>query len=318
MNITLCDDGDICLNHYMEMILVAISTIILTANILQLIFLSQLKQHKGRVFHLSVRLVTCCDVVSSLLRLLTSSCLWRQSVELSYPNILYVRSFITFFNSSFICSMYIFSIADRWLMLAKPFEYENHFFIRNFTKVTIFAFFNNFVSTPSVFIIQYYVSGNLPCYDTVYGMLFCHPSTTHICFIPILLVNFLIITFAVFFFIEYGKMRKRQHIRDHNDRENRQSAHYICLSTLSNLLSSVLWLLTVCFILSQSVQAVPIFKIITILVDQLTGIWNVLALYVVMDSYRNKLKEFISSFLIRRRNMVRVGPALDTSHMPSA
>lgn len=321
MNITLCHDLEVCLKPYMESTLVAISSIVLTVNILHMIFLSHLKQQKGTVFYKIVRLVTCCDIMSSLLCSFTSSCLWRQAVEFSVPYILYVRSFFTFFSISIMYSIYLFSIADRWLMLARPFEYEHHFFIRNFTKVVFSAVINGLVSTPIVFVVQYYISGDFPCYDTEYGVLFCHPSNIHICLSPILLVNLLIITFAVLFFIEYTKMRKRLQANNQDARENRQAADYVCLSTSSYLLSSVLWIITVCFILSGNDQfnhAIPLFKSITMLVYQLNGFWNVLALYAVMDTYRKKLKEILSNYLIRGRNVVRVAPALDASHTPTA
>lgn len=144
-------------------------------------------------------------------------------------------------------------------------------------------------------------------------MLFCQASHLHVCLIPLFLDHVLIIIFAIFFSIEYFKMRNRQHESNHNDRE-KAAADYVYISAAAFVLSSVFWIVNGCILLSYNVEA-RLFKTISVLVDQLNGIWNILALYAVMDDYRAKLKKIIRRNLLRcksKRNVERVEPALET------
>ena len=98
-----------------------------------------------------------------------------------------------------------------------------------------------------------------------------------------------------------------------------QAADYVFISTAAYLLSSVCWIVNGCFILNENIN-VLLFKTITILVDQLNGIWNVLALYAVMDAYRKQVKQMIGIFFLRcknRSNAVGIHPASETSHAPT-
>jgi hypothetical protein len=201
-------------------------------------------------------------------------------------------------------------------MLARPFQYEHHFFIRHYTKLIISAAVNALITVPLLFLGLYFAYGDLPCYDTSYGMLFCDPDHLHICLIPLFLVHFLIIIFAVLFSIEYAKMRKIRHSQyesNYSDNE-KAAADYVLISTAAYFVGSFFLVLNNCITLGN--MEAPLFKSITLFIDQMNGIWNILALYVVMDAYRKKVKQMICIGWDRCKNVstvTRVQPALENT-----
>lgn len=91
MNVTFCDEADMGLNTLMSWIILVITCVIVTANIIHLIFLSTSRQHEGTVFYRSVRIVTCLDITTLVLGTLGTVRVWRDSIELSYHVVLFSR-----------------------------------------------------------------------------------------------------------------------------------------------------------------------------------------------------------------------------------
>lgn len=308
MNITFCDPEDVkdsvCVKSYVEQIILTIGIIIIVANTIHLTFLSQLRQHKGSVFYKTLRLITCLDILTTVWNTTGMLCLWREILEFPYPAVLLTRSLLAFGTAYFKYWVYLFTISERWLILAKPFQYEHHIFVTKYDTWVGIAAFGSLVFISSLYVIPFFAFSDVICYDKGFGGLFCQASHFYVCSVPVALINLPITIFAILFFMEYVRMRKRRHTRDH-DETAKQAAEYVLASTTAYFFNSLFMLVWFSFNNRTEVREL---KPLTIMVDQLNGIWNILALYATMKSYREKVAQMIYSIFAKCKPMRKVHP----------
>ena len=152
----------------------------------------------------------------------------------------------------------MFAICERWLMLAKPFEYSEGLFIKKF---------NWWIGLCSIFcvvlnILTYYVPffiDNLLCYDSAIGMLYSDSlEVSYIISTPYLLLFICIMLAAAFFFAEFNKMKTRLITGTvaTDDMQTKQACNYVFISTILYISVTTFALLGKLFLMLQEPQTV--------------------------------------------------------------
>ena len=305
-NITVCryvdgsEASDICLDLATDQISVWFSAVVLFANIIHMVFIMQLHHHKGTVFYTTLRLTTINDILTSVTNTLLMFCPFREYVVLTYPSVCLIATVLGVALFGFKYFVILFTIVERWLLLAKPFQYSESIFIR---KYHIWVWFGLTFSLLANFLTYFlaFLYDPLFCYDTGFGI-YGSPSYVNFAIIlPYFLLNTAITIYSVLFFLQYLKLR-RQQIRTEADVQLKQACMYVAISTAAYMGCSMVALVFQSINLAGEGQEL---KPWLLLINQTHGIWNILALYVALKSYRDKVKESLTKCLQCRCSKAR-------------
>ena len=240
LSVCLASDGNqsttemVCHSPIEGNIAIGLTAVCIFINVLHMYILSQIKSQRRSPFFVILWLRTVLNCMISLFFCASMLCGIRKLFVLTYP-ILIV--FISVISGSLIQTtgfITMFAICERWLMLAKPFEYSEGLFIKKF---------NWWIGLCSMFcvvlnILTYYVPffiDNLLCYDSGIGMLYSDlPEVSYMISTPYLLLFFSIILAATFFFAEFCKMKTRltSGTVATVDVQTKQACNYVFISTI--------------------------------------------------------------------------------------
>ena len=122
----------VCHTRSEDYIASGLSAFVIIINALHIGILSQIKCRRRSPFFTVLWLSAAFDIIVPLFECVNQMCVTRKFAVFSYPILVVCASAIQ--GSLIMIRAFIATIAicERWLMLAKPFEYSEHLFIRKF------------------------------------------------------------------------------------------------------------------------------------------------------------------------------------------
>ena len=298
----------ICLSAPAEHISLWIAAIVLIANSIHMAFLVQLKQHKEYVFYITLRLTAIVDIITSIASAFLAICALRQRVILLHQATFLISTLlgVTIFGVKHF--VVLFTVVERWLLLAKPFQYKLNIFIRRYTVWVWLSVFFSFVVALLTYPLMYLYDSQA-CYDAGFGILGTTSDLIYLMVLPYFMMNFSIMISAILFFIEYFKLRRQKMITA-DDIQLRHSCFYVAISTLYYTLCALVSFIFQCMYLSRRGDELKPWMLT---VNQSHGLWNILALYIALKCYRDKVINILRRFskaCTRRISSGHVSPVI--------
>ena len=137
-NFAFCYDfgNEICMPKAVEVAVIGVNTLSMVLNIFHMVILLRLK--KRSVPYKLVVITTAVDILDAFQKIWSASCglciLGTRSMTMVIVFIA-VRDI----SSSYKLVVQAMSVLDRWLSLAKPFEYKHLIHVKHFNSVTAFT-----------------------------------------------------------------------------------------------------------------------------------------------------------------------------------
>ena len=183
-----------------------LSVFVITINVSHVVVLSQIQSQRNSPFFTILWLSAVLDITLPLFECLNQICIVRKFV-FSYPILVVIATTIEGSLLMVRGSIVTFAICERWLMLAKPFEYSEWVFIKMFNGwICMSAIFFTLLNILT-YLIMYFVD-SLICYDSGIGMLYSDsPEMSCVISTPYLLLFICIILAAALFYGEFNKMK---------------------------------------------------------------------------------------------------------------
>lgn len=296
-NFSVCRYGNVsetpehCLTTSTEHISVWVASIVLMANIIHMLFVMQLNQPKGTVFYTTLRLTTVNDILSSFSNILNSLCVFRQQVVLLLPPICLTWTVSCYSLFSFKYFVILFTIIERWLMLAKPFQYSSNIFISKYNIWVCCAAVTSIVVNFLIYLMAFIFDTTL-CYDAGFGVMGSPSRLNFVIVLPYLVLHICIAFFAVMIFWQYFKLHHRPAALPERGTQLKQTSMYVVISTAAYMGCSLVTLAVQLMDLAGNGQELKPWLLI---IMDTHGLWNILALY-VLQSYRNNVKRSLNNF----------------------
>lgn len=308
-NMSVCGTGssldieDVCLDKPTEQLSIFIAVIVLLTNGVHFSCLLQLRTQRVTVFYTTLQASAILDLCTPVSLILHTTCGVRLFTVIQHPSlcilvtiagstVLYLKNLII-----------VFTFVERWLILAQPFQYSNNIFIKRYNVWICFAAICSFVLSVTTYMFPYFYESEV-CFDSGYGALGVQSDTYYIVLFPLFVVSVALILFSLLFFHEYLKMRRR-HILTEEDTITRHACEYVLASTIAYTVWACLAILI--FILAEVGQNLKPWVLIIIPVH---GMWNIIALYIWLKSYRDKIKNLLKKCLQRGAVLNRVHPTI--------
>ena len=324
LSVCLASDGNqsttemVCHSPIEENIAIGLTAVCIVINVLHMYILTQIKSQRRSPFFIILWLRTVLNCMISLFHCVSLLCCIRKLFVLTYP-ILIV--FISVISGSLIQTtgfITMFAICERWLMLAKPFEYSEGLFIKKFNWWICLCSIFFVVLNVLTYFVPFFID-NLLCYDSAIGMLYSDsPEVFYIISTPYLLLFICIILAAAFFFAEFNKMRTRLTTGTVAtvDMQTTQACNYVFISTILYISVTLFGLLVELFLVLQQPLTVTYgdkFKLWSFLAGlSISATMNVFALCGTLKLYRQKVKIVFHKLIRCRRtfNSTAVHPFL--------
>ena len=233
-----------------------LSVFMITINVSHVVILSQIQSQRNSPFFTILWLSAVLDITLPLFECLNQICIVRKFV-FSYPILVVIATTIEGSLLMVRGSIVTFAICERWLMLAKPFEYSECVFIKMFNGwICMSAIFFTLLNILT-YLIMYFVD-SLICYDSGIGMLYSDsPEMSCVISTPYLLLFICIILAAAFFFGEFYKMKTtRISTVAVADTQTVQACNYVLTSTILYILVTAFAFMVELFLLVQGPKTV--------------------------------------------------------------
>ena len=242
LSVCLASDGNqsitemVCHSPIEENIAIGLTALCIVINVLHMYILTQIKSQRRSPFFVILWLRTVLNCMISLFYCVSLMCGIRKLFVLTFPLLIV---FISVISGSLIQTtgfITMFAICERWLMLAKPFEYSEHLFIRRFDGWICVCAILFSVLNVLTYVILYFVD-NLICYDSGIGMLYSESLTiSYVISTPYISLFICLVLAASFFFTELRKLKTTMPTLSVVDTQTEQACNYVL--TINNHLHS--------------------------------------------------------------------------------
>ena len=294
---------NVCIDKMGEILIVTITAIIFLFNIIHLSFLFLLRQQKGTVFYITLRVDAVVNILMSAVVNVGTQCGIRKYITRQHPDLHMIITVIAAILYNFKNLIVVFALIERWLCLAKPFLYSHTFFIKRYAFCVCSAAFITIISLLVTYLIPYYYSYAEICFDVGYGVIGMDSPYFYLMLFPFHAVVLLQCTFSILFFLEYSKQRRRQFLSA-NDIARKQISNYVFVTTLSYSFCYVT--ATTLFVMAEIGLDIREWAIIP---NHMNNLGSILALYICLKEYRNKVKHCCIQLSVQRHaNRIRVRP----------
>ena len=289
-SIPYCFDSQteaICMHQHFERTVIGVNILSLMLNTLHMVILCRLKKLRGTVFHRIIILTSVVDMMDVFSKISTTACMIRVDIVQSLP---WIRTVVTAHEliTTYKFAILGFAVVDRWLTLAKPFEYENVLFVRRFNCIAILAAFVFFIYTSlkNAFLENEY------CIDWGFGFWYRGFSISNCVLLVCSTVNFVNMNVYIFLISKHlVEMRRRSRLTD-SDRLLKQAAKYVIVTFVLFHTCFIGLVVILIFRVSEFIIPATIFfnleyfTFITILLNSCYGILNILTFAWYTSGYR--------------------------------
>ena len=311
-NLSVCLEEDnnqsrsdmVCHSRTEDNIASGLSAFVIIINALHIGILSQIKCRRRSPFFTVLWLSAVLDIIVPLFECVNQICVTRKFVVFSYPILVVCATAIQ--GSLMMIRAFIATIAicERWLMLAKPFEYSEHLFIRKFDGwICVCAIFFSILNFLTYVIL--FFADNLICYDSGIGMLYSESLTiSYVISTPYISLFICLVLAASFFIAELRKLKTTMPTLAVVDTQTEQACNYVLISTIIYILVTIFAFMVEVFLLAQGPQTVTFgeqLKFWSSQIFQLCGCLDVLTLCATLKLYRKKIRSVLHKLLICRR-----------------
>ena len=317
-NISVCrklgeeiERNEVCLSQAEFAATVGVAAVVILANLLHMLFIFQLKRQRDNVFYIALWLTSISDILTSAICCLSAVCELRKLAVFQYTFLLPLITVLCGSTLQTKICMTLYTIVERWLILAKPLEYYNSIYVRCFGNWVGLAVGLCVTWNLSLCVIQYFYD-NVLCFDVGFGFMSSVSYIKYIIAAPYALLCATVMVYGMFFLYEYLKMSKYRAKHERNMRKpsahTKQACNYVLISTVIYIAAGGIGCLFEALALfSKPSMRSQLLSSSGLTLNQSFGLWNILALYISLRSYRSRVKHVLCYCRIVRRRQVSDG-----------
>ena len=224
------EDGneDVCMPLYFEAVIIGVKVLSLILNSCDMVILCKLKMKiRGTVFHRIIIITSAVDILDVFSKIFTTACAVRIRMTNDWT---FIRAIISVHD---IITCYKFQIMglcvfDRWLSLAKPFDYDNMVFVRKFNMLALLLAtgYATFTFLKNAFIENDY------CLEPAFGFQYSGQSSSNIAALVGGVVSLIIVDVCIVLISKHLlKMRLRTRLTE-SDHLLKQAAKYVIVTCI--------------------------------------------------------------------------------------
>ena len=306
---------NLCLSKAEELAAIATAAVVVVANLLHLVvLLHDSAALAGKVFYTILWIQAIFDILTSLVCCVIAFCPLRKELVLFKYNddglklvSILVLTCIVFQMK--VC-LNLFAVVERWHILAKPFGYYDSIYVTKFwiwvALAVVFSVKWNFMTG-----FLYFYLNPLRCFDVGFGVISSGSSFKYLVSSQYLISCTLVNIYGVLFLIEYRRMRNHGLPNRASDISSRQACNYMLISTIAQaVVFCALFGMEIVLLTLESHVIAQQITIWTLTFFQTFGLWNILALYLTLKSYREKVRHVLCLCVTKQQRRVSDGIAL--------
>ena len=286
--------SELCMPRYFEAMIIGVNTLSLALNIFHMMILCRLKKIRGTVFHRIIIITSVVDMLDVISKISTTACVIRVNIIDKLP-LIHIVSSVHEIITGYKFAILGVSAIDRWLSLAKPFQYDATLMVRKFN---LFAFL---VAVP--FAVYSFLKNALLvdeyCIETGFGFKYPRSSISHIILFVVTVVNCIGVNVFILLIAKHLiQMRLRSRLTE-SDRLLRQAAKYVIVTCILFHICFIGYLIIVIlrvseyFFMAGHFSGFEYLALVSILFNSCYGILNIVTFAWYTAGYRRAVTDLL-------------------------
>ena len=292
------EESQLCMEPFFETFGIMFKALSLAINFVHFLVIQRLENIQGTVFYKTLLITSAFDAFDGLIKVLATICSLRKAMVI---NKMLRNSIVICWSLGSSLKYYILMVStvDRWLSLAKPFEYGSLLVIR---------LFNFFVSLGAVGAgvmigVSCIMYRDVLCFTQAFGAV-AEPSGESVIYGCVLTgAHFLVENLFIVLIIRQLIQMNRRSILSGTDKQLRQAAKYL-------VATAILYSVCLSGFLVRNILVVGGFQALIVqtnfscyvfLLNSSYGFLNIVAFAIYTSGYRNKVREIWFKMVRRGR-----------------
>ena len=293
LRVTFCfgEETEVCMPLFYEALIIGLYALSLLLNIAHIAVLCRLRKMKGTVFHKLLITTSVLDILDAFMKISTFACSVRVIGMENWTMVCALVSMIDIIAGAR-SLMQCAAIIDRWLSLARPYEYASIFFIKRFNSTNGFALF---VLAALIAFKNAYCHREF-CLAKVIGFIYSPKSIEIILMLVLFLINFIVVNVFVFLIgLNLREMRLRSWLSE-DDRLLQQAAKYAVVTYILHFICMFGYLIFFLhiarmFSMTLSFNVLSNFMMFSAVLSSCYGSLNIVTFAWYTSGYRNEIRK---------------------------